>query len=222
MLLLSPDDRPREKLRQHGASALGDNELLAVVLGTGSGGRGVLDVANALLKATGGVHGLVRAGQSELARVSGIGPARAAQVAAAIELGRRTLARAPGMRVPIRMPRDAAELLMPLYGGRATELFGILLLDSRHRVLKTSVVSEGTLNRTIVEPRDVFREALFGSAAAVVLFHTHPSGDPAPSADDDLLTRRLAAAGVLMGVEVVDHLVLGDVCYFSFKENGRL
>jgi DNA repair protein RadC len=222
MHLLSPDDRPREKLHQHGASALGDNELLALVLGTGSGGSGALDLANALLKACGGVHGLVRARQSQLARVSGIGPARAAQIAAAVELGRRTLVRPPGLRTPIRAPRDAADLLMPVYGGRATELFGILLLDSKHRMLKTSVVSEGTLNRTIVEPRDVFREALFGSAAAVVLFHTHPSGDPAPSEDDDRLTRRLVAAGVLMGVQVVDHIVLGDVCYFSFKENGRL
>lgn len=222
MQRLSPDDRPREKLRRHGAGALGDNELVALVIGTGAGGSGALEVANGLLEACGGLHGLVRADQDAMARVMGIGRARAAQVAAALELGRRSLTRAPAARVPIRRPRDAAQVLMPAYGARATELFGLMLLDAKHRVIRTTVIAAGTLNRTIVEPRDVFREALVGSAAAVVLFHTHPSGDPNPSDDDHLLTRRLAAAGTLMGVEVVDHIVLGDVSYWSFKENGRL
>lgn len=222
MQLLSPADRPREKLRRTGVAALGDNELLALVLGTGTGGRGVMEVANALLTAFGGVHGLVRTDVTQLSRVPGIGRARAAQVAGALELGRRTLTSSPGQRVRIRRPRDAAQLLMPLYGARATELFGLVLLDSQHRVTKTTVVTVGSLNRTIVEPRDVFREALLGSAAAVVLFHTHPSGDPTPSDDDVMLTRRLIAAGVLMGVAVVDHLVIGDVTYWSFKENGRI
>lgn len=222
MHLLSPADRPREKLRRHGAAALGDNELLALVLGTGAGGNGVLDIANTLLATCSGIHGLVRADVSQMSRVQGIGRARAAQVAAALELGRRSLVPSPGERVRIQTPGDVARLLMPVYGARATELFGLVLLDTKHRVLKTTVVTVGSLNRTIVEPRDVFREALLGSAAAVVLFHTHPSGDPLPSADDVALTRRLAAAGVLMGVEVVDHLVVGDVSYWSFKENGRL
>lgn len=222
MRLLSPDDRPREKLWRLGPRSLGDNELLALVLGTGTGRRGALDVANAALSACGGVHGLVRATVDEMARVPGIGPARAAQVSAAVELGRRTLTEPVERRVLIQSPADAARLLMPRYAGRGSELFGLLLLDTKHRVLRTTVVAIGTLNRTIVEPRDVFREALLGSAAAVVLFHTHPSGDPQPSDDDDHLTRRLAAAGVLMGIDVIDHLVLGDVSYWSFKEMGRL
>jgi DNA repair protein RadC len=219
---LSPDDRPREKLCRHGAASLGDNELLALVLGTGGGGRGALDVANALLNAVGGLHGLVRSGPDEMARVEGIGQARSAQIVAALELGRRTLVQAPGARVQVRTPQDAAALLIPAYGARKTELFGVVLLDSRHRLLKTAMITMGTLNTAIVEPRDVFREALMASAAAVVLFHNHPSGDPTPSSDDEELTRRLAAAGLLMGIPVLDHLVVGDVRYCSFKESGRL
>lgn len=222
MLRLSPEDRPREKLRRVGARGLGDNELLALVLGTGAGGRGALDLANDALAGCGGLHGLWRAAVDEMARVPGIGPVRAVQISAALELGRRTLLTSPMRRVRIHGAADAARVLMPLYAARASELFGVLLLDTRHRVLRTAVVASGTLNRTIVEPRDVFREALLGAAAAVVLFHTHPSGDPQPSEDDDHLTRRLAAAGVLMGIDVVDHLVLGDTSYWSFKEMGRL
>lgn len=222
MLLLSPEDRPREKLRRHGAQALGDNELLALVLGTGAGGQGALEVANAVLATCGGVHGVMGATPDELAQVPGIGGARAVQVAAALELGRRTLTPATEQRMRIHSPADVARLLLPRYPAQGRELFGLVLLDAKHRVLKTTVVSVGTLNRTIVEPRDVFRAALIGAAAAVVLFHTHPSGDPSPSEDDDRLTRRLAAAGVLMGIDVVDHIVLGAASYWSFKEMGRL
>jgi DNA repair protein RadC len=219
---LSPDDRPREKLWRHGSRALGDNELVALVLGIGCRGADVLVVANELLRAYGGVHGLTRAGSSDLARIQGVGAAKAARLLAALELGRRTLSHAPSARVRLRTPREAAEYLLPSFGARAVEQFGIVLLDSRHRVLKTTVVASGSLNATIVQPRDVFREAVLGGAAAVVAFHNHPSGDPSPSPDDVELTQRLAAAGRLMGIDVVDHVVLGDTRYCSFKELGRL
>jgi DNA repair protein RadC len=222
MITLSPDDRPREKLGRHGAAALGDNELVALVLGSGSGRAGALDVSNDLLRARGGLHGLARSTCDELAQVSGIGTARAARIVAALELGRRTLTHAPGARVLLRTPRDAAAFLLPTYGSRPTELFGVVLLDAKHRVLRTTVVAMGTLNATVVEPRDVFREAILGSAAAIVVFHNHPSGDPSPSPEDEALTRRLVAVGALMGIDVVDHVVLGDVRYCSFKEMGRL
>jgi DNA repair protein RadC len=124
--------------------------------------------------------------------------------------------------VQLRSPRDAAAFLLPTFGARAVEQFGIVLLDSKHRVLRTAVIASGTLNSTIVQPRDVFREAVLGAAASVVAFHNHPSGDPTPSPDDVELTRRLRAAGTLMGVELVDHLVLGEVEYCSFKEMGQL
>lgn len=219
---LSPDDRPREKLLRSGPAALGDNELVALVLGSGFRGSGALHVANELLRARGGVHGLVRSSAADLAHVSGIGLAKAAQVLAALELGRRTLASAPGARLQLRTARDAAALLMPAYGSRPFEQFGVVLLDSKHRVMKTTVVASGTLNSTIVEPRDVFREALAAGAAALVVFHNHPSGDPTPSPEDEELTRRLKAAGILMGIDIVDHIVLGDVRYWSFRESGRL
>lgn len=219
---LSPDDRPREKLLRSGPAALGDNELVALVLGSGFRGSGALYVANELLRARGGVHGLVRSSAADLAHVNGIGTAKAVQVLAALELGRRTLASAPGARLQVRNARDAAALLMPTYGSRPFEQFGVVLLDSKHRVLKTTIVASGTLNSTIVEPRDVFREALSAGAAAVVVFHNHPSGDPTPSTEDEELTRRLKAAGILMGIDVVDHIVLGDVRYCSLRESGRL
>jgi DNA repair protein RadC len=219
---LSPDDRPREKLLRHGVAALGDNELVALVLGSGVRGSGALSVANELLASVGGLHGLARSAVGDLARIAGIGVAKATQLVASVELGRRTLAHASIERTQLRTPREAAAFLLPSFGARGVEQFGILLLDSKHRVLRTIVIATGTLNTTIVQPRDVFREALLGSAAAVVAFHNHPSGDPTPSADDVELTRRLAAAGVLMGVELVDHVVLGDARYCSFKEMGRL
>ena|SRR5471030_71208 len=219
---LSASDRPREKLVRHGVAALGDNELIALVLGSGSRRAGALSLANELLATHGGLHGLVRSTCDELARVSGIGRARAAQIVAALELGRRTLAHAPTARVQIRSPRDAASYLIPAFGSRPVEQFGIVLLDSRHRVIRTTVLAIGTLNSTIVEPRDVFHEAAVGRAAAIVVFHNHPSGDPTASAADVELTRRLVAAGVLIGIDVVDHIILGDVRYCSFKEMGQL
>jgi DNA repair protein RadC len=219
---LSPDDRPREKLIRHGVSALGDNELVAVVLGSGSRESNALAVANELLAARGGVHGLVRSTCDDLARVSGVGPARAARVIAALELGRRTLTHAPSARIQLRTPRDAAAYLLPAFGSRPVEQFGLVLLDTKHRVLRTTVLAIGGLNTTIVQPREVFREAALGGAAALVIFHNHPSGDPGPSPDDVELTRRLTAAGAIVGIDVVDHIILGDVRYWSFKEMGQL
>jgi DNA repair protein RadC len=219
---LSPDDRPREKLLRHGAAALGDNELVALVLGSGCAHGGALAVANHLLRARGGLHGLARSTCGDLAQVPGVGLAKAAKLAAAQELGRRTLAHAPGARVRLATPGDAAAFLLPAFGSRPAEQFGAVLLDTRHRVLRTTVVATGTLNATVVEPRDIFREAMLASAAAVIVFHNHPSGDPTPSRDDIELTRRLAAGGVLMGIDVVDHIVLGDARYCSLKEMGHL
>src|SRR5580658_6657332 len=222
MMGLAPDDRPREKLARHGVAALGDNELVAVVLGSGSRGTNALAMANELLAARGGLHGLVRSTCDDLARVAGIGRAKAAQMLAALELGRRTLAHAPSARIQLRTPRDAATYLLPPFGSRPVEQFGLVLLDTKHRVLRTTVLAIGSLNATVVQPREVFREAAVGGAAAVVVFHNHPSGDPTPSPEDHELTRRLAAAGTVMGIDVVDHIILGDVRYWSFKEMGQL
>jgi DNA repair protein RadC len=219
---LTPGDRPREKLLTHGAAALGDNELVALVLGSGCRDLNALAVANQLLAARGGLHGLMRSTVDDLRRAAGVGPAKAAQVLAALELGRRTLTRRDQQRPQLLAPSQTVAYLMPVFGGRVNEQFGVVLLDTKYRVIRTAVVATGTLNTTVVEPRDVFREAAMSAAAAVVVFHNHPSGDPAPSRDDVELTSRLKAAGTLMGIQVLDHVVLGDGRYFSFKESGYL
>ncbi len=218
---LAPSDRPREKLERAGASALGDNELLALILGSGSRQEGVLALATRLLADLGGVHHLPRVTVAELRQQGGIGPARAAQVMAAVELGRRSLVRSGLERPRVASPRQLASLLLPQFGAGAVERFGIVLLDTRHRVIRTSVLSMGSLDATVVHPREVFREAAASSAAAIVLFHNHPSGDPTPSQDDLALTTRMVQAGEIMGIEVVDHLILADDRYVSLLEAGR-
>jgi DNA repair protein RadC len=216
------DDRPREKLGRLGASALGDDELLAIVIGGGSAGRSALGLASELLAAAGGLHGLLRTGRDDFRRVKGFGDARAAQVLAALEIGRRVLARRPAERCQIASPRDAAHYLMPEFSARPVEQFGLLMLDTRHRVIRSTVLTVGSLDGTAVQPREVFRQALMASAAAVVMFPNHPSGDPQPSGEDVELSRRMVAAGRLMGIEVIDHVVLGDGRYCSLKESGYL
>ncbi len=222
MKSLAPHDRPREKLARLGVGVLGDNELLAVVLGHGFRRDSALEIANRVLVMSDGVQGLTRVTERQLHRVDGIGPAKAAQVLAAIELGRRTLTRAPSDRTSLGSPQDVAAYLLPGHGSGPVEQFGIVLLDTKHRVIRTTVLSVGTLDASLVHPREVFRTAAEHGAAALVLFHNHPSGDPTPSGDDIALTKRLAEAGVLMGIEVLDHLVLADSTYFSFKEAGRM
>jgi DNA repair protein RadC len=219
---LSPHDRPREKMARLGVASLGDNELLALVLGSGTRGVTALHLANHLLEQTGGLHGLTRCLAGDLRHVSGVGSARASQILAAVELGRRTLVRAVAERPRLNTPRQIASYLLPQYGSVAVEQFGIVMLDTKQRMIRIKVVSVGSLDTTVVHPREVFREAAAASAAAIVLFHNHPSGDPTPSTDDLVLTTRMVNAGDIMGIDVVDHLILADQRYFSLVESGRL
>lgn len=222
MKLVAPHDRPREKLARLGTSGLGDNELLAIVLGHGLARANALELANAVLVALGGLHAVMRATPDDLRRVRGIGRARASQIVAAIELGRRTLLRGRHERPQIRSSRDVAELLVPQFGGKSVEQFGAVLLDTKHRVLRVSLLSIGTLDASIVHPRDVFREAAGGGAAAIIVFHNHPSGDPRPSTEDVVLTRRLIRAGEMMGIEVLDHVIIAENRFHSLRESGDL
>ena len=219
---VAPHDRPREKLERLGAAGLGDNELLALVLGSGSRHSDALTLANHLMEFAGGLHGLTRKGVHDLRHVAGVGRARAAQVLAAVELGRRTLVRAAAARPRLIYPRQVAAYLLPQYGAGAVEQFGILMLDTKNRLIRIKIVSTGSLDQTVVHPREVFREAAAASAAAIVLFHNHPSGDPTPSSDDLMLTTRMVNAGDIMGITVVDHVILADQRYFSLVEAGRL
>ena len=219
---LVPADRPREKLVRLGAPGLGDNELLAVIIGAGVRQMSALAVANLVLESAGGLFRLARLSGEELQRVRGLGTVKAGQILAAIELGRRTLVRTPDDRVQLLSPGQAAAYLLPQFGGRPVEQFGIVLLDTKQRVLRAMVLSMGTVDRSVVHPREVFREACAASAATVVLFHNHPSGDPTPSPDDFVLTDRLVRAGEIMGISVADHVILGDAAYYSFRENRRI
>jgi DNA repair protein RadC len=219
---LAPQDRPREKLARAGVGALGDNELVAILLGTGTASRGALSVAQDVLDVAGGVEGLAHLAVDDLLRVSGVGPPRAARVVAAVELGRRAVTRRGLERPQLKTPRELAEYLLPLYGGHREERFGIVMLDSKYRLLRSDTISIGTLDASIAHPRDIFRAAAIGSAFCIALFHNHPSGDPAPSRDDVALTARLVAAGDLLEIPVVDHVILGAGRYYSFRSEGVL
>jgi DNA repair protein RadC len=158
----------------------------------------------------------------DLRRITGVGSTRAAQVLAAVELGRRTLVRGHAARPQLNTPRQLASYLLPQHGSSPVEQFGIVLLDTKHRLLQIKLISTGSMDSTVAHPREVFREAIAGRAAAIVLFHNHPSGDPRPSADDLALTARLSEAGHVVGIDVLDHLILADQRYYSFTEAGQL
>jgi DNA repair protein RadC len=218
---VAPHDRPREKLARAGVSALGDNELVALLVGSGIRGRSALAVAQEVLDRTGGVHGLLHVGLDELRRVGGVGAPRAARLLAAIELGRRAMVSGKD-RPQFLTPADLGDYLLALFGGFRVERFGVALLDSKNRLIRTVIVSVGSLDSSIADPREIFREAAIATAASVVLFHNHPSGDPNPSDDDVALTERLVQAGTVMGIEVADHIILGDGTWFSFRTAGHL
>jgi len=220
LLDLPAEDRPRERLLRHGAGALSNRELLAVVLGTGTRNASALDVAASLLES--GLRGLAGRSPGELEAQRGLGRAKAARVAATLELGARLASEGRGELPALRTPADSARYLLPRYGARPVETFGILALDVRHRLKREAVISVGCLTSSLVHPREVFQEAVVARAAALVLFHNHPSGDPEPSAEDIALTRRLASAGTLMGIEILDHLVLGAGRFVSLKQRGLL
>jgi DNA repair protein RadC len=214
------EERPRERLARHGANALSSRELLALLLGTGARGRSALVVADELL--SDGLRSLAARSLAELEGSRGLGRAKASRLLAALEIGAR-LASDPGETAPaFHAPADAGRYLLPRYAARPVETFGLLALDVRHRLRREAVVSVGCLTASLVHPREVFQEAVVSRAAALVLFHNHPSGDPEPSAEDLALTRRLAAAGTLMGIEILDHLVLGAGRFVSLKERGVL
>jgi DNA repair protein RadC len=215
-------DRPREKLERCGAETLGDNELLAVVIGHGRRQGGALAVANDVLAAAGGVQELTRLHRALLERVPGVGPAQAARILAAVELGRRTLTTPQRERPRFLTPEDAGAYLLPRFGAYPVERFGALLLDVRYRLIATRLLSVGGLDASLAHPREVFREALLAGAAVVLVFHNHPSGDPEPSEEDVASTARLKAAGAVIGVTLLDHLVLADSRYCSMRQMGLI
>ncbi len=210
-----PQDRPRERAYRLGMGALTDAELLALLLGTGQAGHDTLETAAQLLGSV-TVSELGRASPIALERLAGIGPAKACRVAGAFELGRRAGVAAPSPL--ITCSRDAAQYLAPHWQRLPQEHFGILLLNTRHKVLGMRTVAVGTADASLVHPRDVFREAVAANAAALIAFHNHPSGSPEPSEEDRALTARLIEAGLLMGIPVLDHIILGEDSAYSLSD----
>jgi len=220
------DERPREKLAAHGAAALSDPELIAILLRTGVPGANAIELARRLLQDYGSLSGLSRCGVHELAPLPGIGLAKATQLVAAFGLGQR-LARETLSKQKI----DSPELVNELVGHEMRQLrkesLRVILLDTRYHFIRAEEVSLGSVNESIAHPRDVFRPAVISSAYAVIVVHNHPSGDASPSQTDHSLTRRLAEAAELLQIKLLDHIIIGapsdgNPGYFSFKEAGVL
>jgi DNA repair protein RadC len=217
-----PDgDRPRERLIGAGPGALNNAELLAILLRVGVEGENVIRVAERLLNALGHLPGLHRATYADLVALRGIGPAKAAQLMAAIELGKRIALAGPDERPVISSPADAANLLMFTMAGFDQEYLYVILLDTRNRVIaRPKEVYHGSLNTSLIRVGEVFREAIKANAASLIVVHNHPSGDPAPSPEDVAVTRALVEAGKLLDIDVLDHLVIGRHRFVSLKERG--
>ncbi|MGC9349996.1 MAG: RadC family protein [Anaerolineae bacterium] len=214
------EERPRERLARVGPQALSTAELLAIILRTGTGGENVLTMASRILSTFDGLGGLARADFAQLAAERGLGPAKTAQILAAMEIGRRLMVEAPEEGWQIRAPSDAAHILMPVIGHKEQEHFVVLYLDTRNRVTSREILYKGSLNTSLVRIAEVFRGAVRRNCAAVIVAHNHPSGDPNPSPEDVALTRRLVEAGKLLEVDVLDHLVIGQNRYVSLRERA--
>jgi DNA repair protein RadC len=217
---LPMDERPRERLFLHGAGTLSDTELIAILLGSGVKGKSALQVAREILGD--GLQAVARREWSPNRRIRGIGQAKASRLAAAFEIGRRIAARIEVDRDPVRDPDSLARSLIARYSHYVQERLGAVFLDSKNRLIREREIYVGTLNSAVVSTRDVIRLAMEEHAAAVIIFHNHPSGDPSPSAEDLLFTRRLVEAGKLMGVDIVDHLILGANRYVSLRQRGAI
>lgn len=215
-------ERPRERLLQMGAQALSDRELLAILIGSGTPGRTAAELAGEVLaRCEGSLRRLALAVRGQ-DRIAGVGPAVSARIGAALELGRRLAREGPASRPTIRGPHDVYDLCAPALRDLVQEEFRVLLLNTQHAVLREVVVTRGTLDGSLVHPREVFRAAIVEGAAAVILLHNHPSGDPTPSPEDRAVTQQLAEAGRLVGIPVLDHVVIGDARFTSFVEAGLL
>jgi DNA repair protein RadC len=217
---LHKDERPRERLAAQGPEALSKAELIAILLRVGVPGENAVQVGQRLLDCFGGLAGLHRAPIEELMNQHGVGPAKAAQLKAAIELGRRLTAEVPEERPIINSPEDAAGLVRYEMSALEDEHLRVLLLDTRNHVLDIKEVYHGSVNSSQVRIGEVFKAAIRRNAAAVVIVHNHPSGDPTPSPDDVAVTRACVQAGKLLDVEVLDHLVIGQNRFVSMKERG--
>jgi DNA repair protein RadC len=216
----SPEERPRERLEQLGAQSLSNAELLAILLRVGVPGENVIEVGQRLLNEFGGLRGLHRLSFDELCAQHGIGPAKAAQIKAAIELGKRISLETPDEKPTIHSPMDAAALLLYEMSALEQEELRVILLDTRNRVLKIEMIYRGSLSQSQVRVGELFKTAIRANAASIIIVHNHPSGDATPSPDDVQITRQIIQAGKLLDIDVLDHIVIGHGNFISLKDRG--
>ena len=215
-------ERPRERLLSSGAAYVSNAELLAILLRTGTKKQSALDLAQSILTYTGGLKDLNEITPEELMKIPGIGQSKAVMLLAGIEFGKRILDSKQNKRSPIQSPEEAYQLLSPKMQHLSQEHFVVLFLDTKNNVIGNKTIFIGSLNKAIVHPREVFKEAIKRSAASIVCAHNHPSGDAQPSAQDIQLTHRLEEVGDLVGIKLVDHLIIGEGQFVSLREKGYL
>ncbi len=217
---LPPAERPRERLALRGPGGLTSAELIAIVWGSGAAGRSAVELAEEALSRHDGLTGLARATDVELERIPGVGPVRAAQLSAAFELGRRLLADWPAARWAVRSPRDVADRLVLQMGSLEREELRVVMLNTKNVVLRIVTVYQGNVASSLVRVGELFRDAVRLNATSLILVHNHPSGDPTPSPDDLHLTAEALAAGRLLDIDVLDHLVIGHDAWVSLRDRG--
>lgn len=217
---LPENERPREKLTKYGAEVLSNAELLAILLRTGTKNQSAIEIAYTLLKQQDGIGFIHESKAEELSKIHGVGPAKAAQLKAAVELGKRLAAQTYKNEVYIRCSKDAANVVMEDMRYYKKEYMKAILLNIKCGLISIEEISVGSINSSIVHPREVFAPAIKKSCASLILVHNHPSGDPTPSQEDLNITRRLIEGGKILGIEVVDHIIIGDGKYVSLKDKG--
>ncbi|MDP5272726.1 RadC family protein [Chengkuizengella axinellae] len=216
------NERPRERMLQYGAQVLSNAEIIAILLRTGSIEESAVSLAQKILKEFGGLRHLVDASTEQLIEIKGIGPAKALQIQAGIELGRRLSKSSLEQTITVRSPEDAANYMMEDLRYLQKEHFICLFLNTKNQIIAQETLSMGSLNASIVHPREVFRAAIKRSSASIICIHNHPSGDPTPSPEDIEITNRLSEAGLVIGIEILDHIIIGDQKYISLKERGLM
>lgn len=214
------DERPREKLLKYGSNFLTDKELLAIILGTGNKDENVLELSKRILNDIGGIHGLLTCSVEDLMGIKGIKTAKAIQILSVCEIYKRLSK--PRKRITIKKPSDIVSLIMTDIFFMQQEVFMVITLNGKNNILSKKEIFKGSLNSSLVHPREVFKEALKNSAASIIVCHNHPSGDPTPSKEDINVTKRIKECGNIMGIELLDHIIIGDNKYISLKERGYL
>ncbi|WP_347450637.1 RadC family protein [Acetoanaerobium noterae] len=216
------EERPRETLLKKGETYLSDSELLAILINNGTKDKSAITLAREIIETSDGIRNLSNITVEELSKIKGIGLAKACRIISALELGRRVSVASEMQKFKISSPQDIGNVYMEELRYKKKEIFRVVLLNTKNVIIGSKDISEGSLNASIVHPREVFLEAIKKSANKMILMHNHPSGDPTPSSEDINITKRLISAGQIVGIEILDHVIIGDGSFYSFKENGQI